>query len=194
MKPVQNMHGLVELLANHIHVRLPHIATHELDTLAYGCPKAIQARTEAGFCPIFSNGKQSLQWPNLINESQVLMSRCPGNLINSDRRDSFQISVLQAPFDRMLYRAANTIPGSPEDRSGLAPTESLGPSYQEPNQIIGQTVLPTGPWHHFNLNAALFTVHTTHSICKKDRKPPQRNKLKPSLFQAIVKWARLSAT
>src|SRR5512143_3764255 len=72
MEPVQDVNRLTQVLGDHVEVRLPHIAAHELHLLTGRFPETFQARTKAGLGPLLGHGQQpSCLSTDVVNQRQI---------------------------------------------------------------------------------------------------------------------------
>src|SRR3954447_1989851 len=100
----------------------------------------------------------------------------------------------QAPLDGVSHRPADAIPGGPEDRPDLAPTQAPGPTRQEPAIGRRQLILAIAPRHHLHRDPAPGAIHAAHPVDEEHQDAPEGDELESPLLEVVVRATPPEAT
>ena len=131
---------------------------------------------------------------DLIHHRLVLVAPMPLNFDHADRRDRFQVSVLQTPVDRLFYCLEHAVPAHTKRFRNLLPGHPSRPFGQVPRVFGCHRALPLGPGNSFHLPSTLRAVDPSHGVNEHNRNSPQWNEAKtPRHRHRVITGDPLSA-
>jgi len=189
MEPVKDVQRLRTNPADHLQVRLPHVAANPFDlfrTFVLSLRALIELLEKSLQCRLGTfllNAEQSLVFVvELINERRIVLSLMNLDFIHAKRFDPLQVPVFQAPIDDPLNRSIDLAEGRPETFRDFRPTQSPRPIRKELALFDGLRVLAVAPGNLFRNNAVFRTVDATHSVHEINGNRPKGHELPPTMF------------
>jgi hypothetical protein len=194
METIQNMQSMTGLFGYNAKIRLPHVATDELNPVNAFFAELLEELTQGLLGSLFSNPQETpASGIDLIDHGQVLVPLSISDLVNPDGSDVLNNAMRKAPSDSHLDRSKDTVPGGLEDLTDLLPGQTPGPASKEPSVGCCQMILPFSPWNSLCSDAATRAIDPAHGVEEEHKDPPERDELKAALGKCVVARPRLAA-
>jgi hypothetical protein len=186
VKAIQDVDGRAAF-ANDFEERLPHVAGDECNGFRTRVAEHVEEAMEAGCRPLFGDVEQTtMSLIELVNEREVLVALFPGELVDADGPNAFEVAMLQPPSHRVLDATEDGVPTRVKSASALRPRERTRPTCNEPHIRVRRVRLSGRPWHHLDRDAATPTFDPSHGIHEEDGDVPKRDERELPRRQDVI--------
>ena len=193
VEAIEHVQGGRDLFGDHLEIRLPHVAGHELDASPDLRRECLEASPQALLCPLLGHPQRSFHGVDLVDQREVGMAVAPLHLIDADDLDPQEVTVGQPLLHRMFQGSKHGVPCRVEGIGPSMPREPLGPPRQKPALAGRELLLALSPGHLFDDHAAGRALHPPHRVTEKHRDVPERDKLEPTRRKPVVAGPFLTA-
>ena len=194
MEAVKDMDGLWSFLRQHLQVGLPHVAANELQLCAALFAELSEESQQSPDGAFFADPQEALaSGVDLVDKGQVAVASMPLDLIDTDRFDTVEISVIQAPLDDIVNSSEDGLPTGTESLGDIGPSEQACPLREEQGVGSCQRRLALCPRDALDPDAALGAIDAPHGVDEDDGNGPQRHEVEASRCAGVVAWASASA-